>query len=168
VPIAAAKLPAKQRGVSVKPTIERLAARFYERGVLPDELNRLIELITTPNHLDQASLGTIVRNLYPSGKVADLAVLKIVGCLGHGQLKPSLNVQSLLLKWLAMTYHILENAAVLSQAYSVLFNHLDTAALRYGTVLLLPLSSVALALYCLCPVLLYSLLRHLLRDPILP
>ncbi|KAI8291069.1 hypothetical protein K4K60_003096 [Colletotrichum sp. SAR11_57] len=53
-----------------------------------------------------------------------------VGCLGHGELKPSLNLQSNLLKWLIMAYHVIENSAVLSQAYAVLFNLLDTAAIR--------------------------------------
>lgn len=102
----------------------------YDRGALPDELQALVELVTTPNRLDQASLGAIVRNLYPIGKVPDQVVLSIVGALGHGQLRPSLTIQSLLLRWLIMVYHFLESRGVLSKCYSVLFNLLDTATIR--------------------------------------
>ncbi|KAK3944129.1 centromere protein I [Diplogelasinospora grovesii] len=126
----ASKLPAKRRSTPVKPTVERLTAVLYDRGALPDELVRLVDLITLPNHLDQASQGAIIRNLYPSSKVDDETVLKIVGSLGHGQLKPSLALQSLSLKWLILVHHVLENPGILSQAYGVMFNLLDTAAIR--------------------------------------
>ncbi|KAI6447259.1 hypothetical protein MCOR17_010591 [Pyricularia oryzae] len=128
--ITASKIPAKRRGLPIKPTVERLTSLSYDRGALPDELQALVELVTTPNHLDQASLGAIVRNLYPIGKVPDQVVLSIVGALGHGQLRPSLTIQSLLLRWLIMVYHFLESRGVLSKCYSVLFNLLDTATIR--------------------------------------
>jgi len=70
--------------------------------------------------------------MYPSSAVPGRAVLRIVGCLGHGELKPKLAVQALLLRWLIMVYAILDDQAVLSRAYPVLFNLLDTAAIRYG------------------------------------
>jgi centromere protein I len=127
---AASKLPAKQRKTGIKSTIERAAAILYERGAFPHELIRLVDLLTIRNHLDQASLAVLVRNLYPSAKVGDDTVLRFVGALGHGHLKPSLPLQALFLRWLVMVYHLLENPAVLSQAYAVLFNLLDTAAIR--------------------------------------
>jgi centromere protein I len=102
----------------------------YEYGILPDDLKTLIDLITVPNHLDQASLAVLVKSLYPAGKVAAGIVLDVVGSLGHGQLKPSLGIQALLLRWLILTYHILESPAILSQIYPVLFNLLGTAGLR--------------------------------------
>ena len=68
--------------------------------------------------------------MYPSGKVGDELVLRFVGALGHGQLKPSLPLQALFLRWLVMVYHMLQSPTVLSQAYAVLFNLLDTAAIR--------------------------------------
>lgn len=98
--------------------------------MLPDDLDSLVDLVTRRNHLDQASLGAIIRNLYPAGKVSDENVLRVVGCLGLGQLKPSLAVQGLLVRWLVMVYHILESQAVLSRSYPVLFSLLYTAALR--------------------------------------
>ncbi|AEO56897.1 hypothetical protein MYCTH_100290 [Thermothelomyces thermophilus ATCC 42464] len=127
---AASKVPAKRRQTNIKSTVEKATALLYDRGALPDELARLVDLLTVRNHLDQASLGAIVRNLYPSGKVSDEVVLRFIGALGHGQLKPSFPLQALFLRWLVMVYHLLENPAVLSQVYSVLFNLLDTAAIR--------------------------------------
>ncbi|KAI1377312.1 Mis6-domain-containing protein [Hypoxylon crocopeplum] len=128
--VQASKLTAKQRGSSVKPAVERLCSLSYDRGLLPDDLGQLIDLTTTPNFIDQASLGNIVRNLYPATTVGDDLIVKIIGSLGHGKLKPSLGIQGALLKWLVMIYHIIDNQAILSRSYSVLFNLLDTAAIR--------------------------------------
>lgn len=126
-----AKLKAKSRGRSIKPAIETLGSACYENGVLPDDLKELIDLVTTSagNYLDQASLNSIIRNLYPATKVVSEIVIKVVACLGHGVLKPSLAIQATLLKWIIMINHLVDGSA-LSQSYPVLFNLLDTAALR--------------------------------------
>ncbi|KAI8957141.1 Mis6-domain-containing protein [Daldinia sp. FL1419] len=128
--VEASKLTAKQRGSNVKPSVEKLTSLSYEQGLLPDDLGQLIDLVTTPNFLDQASLGNLIRNLYPVDRVNINLVVKVIGSLGHGKLKPSLNVQGALLKWVVMIHHIIENQAILSRSYSVLFNLLDTAAIR--------------------------------------
>lgn len=107
-----------------------LTSLSYEWGVLPDTLDDLINLVTTPSHLDQASLSAITRNLYPAAPVSRDIVLRVVSCLGHGKIKPSLPQQAALLRWLIMVYHALESPQILSQAYPVLFNLLDTAATR--------------------------------------
>lgn len=123
-------MPAKKRQTSIKSRVYELTSLVYEHGLLPEDLNELIDLITTPSHLDQASLAAIVKNLYPVSKVSDDIVLNIVGSLGHGQIKPSLDIQSHLLRWLVLIYHALSSHAALSQSYAVLFNLLDTAAIR--------------------------------------
>ncbi|KAK1775782.1 Mis6-domain-containing protein [Copromyces sp. CBS 386.78] len=127
---AASKVPSKRRQTSIKPTIENLTSVLYDRGALPDELARLVDLVTLTNHLDQASKGAIIKNLYPVGKLNTDSALKVVGALGHGQLKPSFPIQSLLLRWLIMVYPLLQDTSILSQTYGVLFNLLDTAAIR--------------------------------------
>ncbi|KAK4175726.1 Mis6-domain-containing protein [Triangularia setosa] len=126
----ASQTPAKRRQTSIKPTVEKTTSLLYDRGALPDDLIRLVDLLTQHNHLDQASLSAITRNLYPLGKISDEVILRIVGALGHGHLKPSFPLQSLFLKWLVMVYHLVQNPAILSQTYGVLFNLLDTAAIR--------------------------------------
>ncbi|KAJ3515555.1 hypothetical protein NM208_g14947 [Fusarium decemcellulare] len=128
--VEAAKLPAKSRTTNIKPTVANLTSLCYEWGILPETLDDLVNLVTTPNHLDQASLAAIIRNLYPVAPVSRDSTLRVVSCLGHGKLKPSLTLQAALLKWLIMVHHTLESPQVLSQAYPVLFNLLDTAVTR--------------------------------------
>jgi centromere protein I len=94
-------------------------------------LERLIDVITLRNELDQGSLNDLIENLYPASKVLDNVVIKTVNSLGHGRLKPSYSTQAALLKWLSMIYDIIENSRILSQLYSILFNLLDTVAIRY-------------------------------------
>ena len=98
-------------------------------------LAKLVDIITLPNELDQGSLASLIRNLYPAGKVPDAVVIRVVGSLGHGRAKPSYVVQAALLKWLVLVYDVLENPRVLAQLYSILFNLLDTAATRYISLL---------------------------------
>lgn len=128
--VEASKLPTKRRATSIKPTVEKVASYASENGLLPEPLSELIDLLTRPNLLDQASLNTILKNLYPATRLSSDVVLRVVGCLGHGELKPSLVLQSNILKWLIMAYHVIEKPGILSQAYAVLFNLLDTAAIR--------------------------------------
>lgn len=125
-------MPAKRRAVDVKPKVAELASVAYSQGVLPDDLLDLVNLIVSPTHLDQASLNSIIKNLYPSGRVSEDVVLKVVGCLGLGDVKPSLTLQSALLNWVIQVYHVLDTKAqaMLSRAYSVLFNLLDVSATR--------------------------------------
>ncbi|KAH8200285.1 hypothetical protein TruAng_005558 [Truncatella angustata] len=127
----AAKIPAKRRGASIKATVETLASECYDKGVLPDALKELVDLIITPSHLDQASLNNILRNLYPATQIDPEIVINVIGCLGHGALKPSLPIQGALLKWLIMVHHIVGEQGVLPKLYAVLFNLLDTAAIRH-------------------------------------
>jgi centromere protein I len=96
-------------------------------------LEEIVDIITVPNHLDQASTGSLIKNLYPVTKVPDTAVIKVIGSLGHGRAKPSFTAQTALLKWLVMVYDVMENQRVLSQLYSVFFNLLDTIAIRYAS-----------------------------------
>ncbi|KAJ0286358.1 hypothetical protein COL940_003019 [Colletotrichum noveboracense] len=127
--VEASKLPAKKRATAIRPTVDKVASSAYENGLLPEPLNELIYLLTRPSYLDQGSLNALLKSLYPATKLSNDVVWRVVGCLGHGELKPSLNLQSNLLKWLIMAYHVIENPAVLSQTYAVLFNLLDTAAI---------------------------------------
>ncbi|KAL6849551.1 hypothetical protein ACO1O0_009092 [Amphichorda felina] len=121
-------LPPKARSTNIRPTVANLTSAAYDRGLLPDALNELVDLVTTPCFLDQGSLNAIVRNLYPAARVSRDVVIRVVACLGHGLLKASLNIQAALIRWLILVYHSIESPSVLSQAYPVLFTLLDTAA----------------------------------------
>lgn len=64
------------------------------RGLSNESLNALIDILTTPTRLDQATTAAIVGNLYPRNKVPEEIVVKIVGCFGQGQSKPLLSTQA--------------------------------------------------------------------------
>jgi centromere protein I len=95
-------------------------------------LDKLIDILTQPNELDQGTLGSLIKNLYPASKVPNAIIIKVVGSLGHGRAKPSYATQVALLKWLVMVYDVLENQKVLSHFYGILFNLLDTLSIRYA------------------------------------
>lgn len=130
--LQASKVTAKKRVSDVKPKVSELTSVAYSQGILPEELLQLIDLAISRTHLDQASLNAIIRNLYPVTSVQEDVILKIIGSLGLGQLKPSVTLQSTLLQWVIQVYHVLDNKAqaVLSRAYAVLFNLLDVSATR--------------------------------------
>ncbi|GJN75235.1 Mis6 domain-containing protein [Purpureocillium lilacinum] len=133
----ASRIPPKARPTSIKPTVARLCSLAYEHGLAPASLTRLAgELLAAPQsrqHLDQASLQALARNLYPrAGGVSADAALQVVGALGHGAGRAALGVQAALLRWLVLVWHVLEDEgrSALSRAYGVLFGVLDTAAIR--------------------------------------
>ncbi len=127
----AAQRPAKQRTTKVSSLVDIVCSKAYDRGLSTSSLGRLVDLVTLPNALDQASIGKLVRSLYPETKVPDATVINVVCSLGHGRAKPSYSTQAALLKWLIMIHDVLENPKILSQMYSVFFNLVDTVAIRY-------------------------------------
>jgi len=129
--LTAAKTPAKQRAIRISSTVDRVCNEAYQNGLQSASLDKLIDIITLPNELDQGSLANLIKNLYPASKVSETIVTKVVGSLGHGRAKPSYSTQAALLKWLIMVYDILDNHMILSRLYSILFGLLDTIAIRY-------------------------------------
>jgi centromere protein I len=130
----AARIPAKQRAVKISSVVDRVVSKAYENGLVPDLLEEVVDIVTLPNELDQASVAMLIRNLYPAGRVSDDVVVKVVGSLGHGKAKAAFPAQAALLKWLTMIYDILENQKILTQLYCLLFNLLDTIAIRFEHV----------------------------------
>jgi len=125
-------VPARQRAINVSSLVDRVCSNAYQDGLLNASLDKLIDIITLPNELAQGILGNLIKNLYPASKVCDAVVIKLVSSLGHGQAKPSFSTQASLLKWLVMVFDFLENQKVLFRLYGVLFNLLDTIAIRYA------------------------------------
>ena len=126
----AAQIPAKQRAVKINETVERVASKAFEDGLSEASLDKLVDIVTLPNELDQASIANIIRNLYPAAQVSDDSLVKVIGSLGHGQSRVAFPVQSLLLKWVVMVHDSIRNPKILSHAYGFLFNLLDTIAIR--------------------------------------
>jgi len=93
-------------------------------------LARLLKILTTKNNLDQGTVTTLIKNLYPQKRIASKNVTQVVCCLGPSKNKPSPATQALLLRWLILSYDLFEERAHLAKLYSVLFNHLDMISLR--------------------------------------
>jgi centromere protein I len=129
--IPAARIPANQRAIKLSITVDKLCLIAYEDGIPNASLEKLVDIITLPNQLDHASLTKLIKNFYPATRVQDTVVVKVVGSLGHGRSKPPFPAQVAMLKWLVMVYDVLEHPVILSQLYAILFNLLDTIAIRY-------------------------------------
>lgn len=134
-----ALVPPKQRQTNVADLGKSIASQAYESGISTHLLDRLIGIIAKRSHLDQNTLTSIIKNLYPSKKVSSDIVAKIVCSLGPNKTKPSPATQNLLLRWLILVYEDLEDSSCLSRLYSVLFDHLDMISLRRSLCHLLSL-----------------------------
>ena len=114
----------------MKPSLDTINGYASQHGFQPSTLKRLLDVITRPNALDQASQNALVDSFYPRQEVSTEMLHTVVGSLGHGVLKASLPTQQRLIKWLLMVYDTLEDPAILSRSYSFLFNLIDTLSLR--------------------------------------
>ncbi|KAF8457165.1 Mis6-domain-containing protein [Terfezia claveryi] len=94
--------------------VDEFARYSSLRGLPENSLNVVIDILTAPSKLDQATIAAIVKHLYPRSKVPEDVVVKV----------------ALLLRWLVMVYDVLDGHTMLSQLYGLLFNCLDMISLR--------------------------------------
>jgi centromere protein I len=134
-----ANVPPKQRHTNVSDLARSIASDAYDGGIPIDILDQLIDVITKPNHLDQGTITTLVKNLYSLEKISSNIVTKVVCSFGPSKLKPSPATQTLLVRWLLLVYDRLEDPSHLLKLYSVLFNLLDMISLRRSLCHLLSL-----------------------------
>ncbi|KAJ6092255.1 hypothetical protein N7467_004224 [Penicillium canescens] len=127
---AVAFVPPKQRFTDASQLAKTIASDAYENGIPQSALARLLKILTTKNSLDQGTVTTLVKNLYPQERIASRNVTQIICCLGPSKNKPSPATQALLLRWLILSYDLFEDRSHLAKLYAVLFNHLDMISLR--------------------------------------
>ncbi|KAJ6150991.1 Centromere protein Cenp-I [Penicillium chermesinum] len=127
---AVAFVPVKQRYTDANQLAQTIASAAYENGIPADILRRLLKILTKKNNLDQGTVTTLIKNLYPQELIASNHVTQVVCCLGPSKAKASPATQSLLVRWLILTYDLLEDKSHLGKLYAVLFNHLDMISLR--------------------------------------
>jgi centromere protein I len=101
-----------------------------EDGLDPKALRNVVQLASVSTRLDQTTITTLIKNLYPAQRVPDDVVITVVGALGQGKGKPSLGTQDSLVKWLTTVHEIIESPNVLSRLYGVLFGMLDMISIR--------------------------------------
>ncbi|KAF3049884.1 hypothetical protein E8E11_002227 [Didymella keratinophila] len=135
----ASQTPAKQRTVKVSGVVDAICRHAFADGLDEDALETVVRIAARKTELDQTSVTTLIKNLYPAQRVAGDIVVTIVAALGQGKGKPSPGTQDSLVKWLALVYEILEDANILSRLYGVLFGMLDMISIRTSLCHLLSL-----------------------------
>jgi centromere protein I len=128
--VIVAFIPPKQRYTDAGLLAKTIASDAYENGIPQPVVARLLKILTTKNNLDQGTVTTLIKNLYPQKRIASKNVTQVVCCLGPSRNKPSPATQALLLRWLILSYDIFEKKSHLAKLYAVLFNHLDMISLR--------------------------------------
>ena len=101
-----------------------------QHGLTTATLKRLLEVLTSANALDQITQKALIKVLYPADQIPFDLICIVVSGLGFGSRKASVSNQQLLLKWMIMVHHILEDPSMFSNLYSVFFNLLDMNGLR--------------------------------------
>ncbi|KAF2097447.1 Mis6-domain-containing protein [Rhizodiscina lignyota] len=136
---AASKLSPRLRTVNISDLTNEICSESYENGFDVSNLEAIVNLVTVKSELDQTSVATLIKHLFPAGSVPNSVVLTIVGCLGQGQLKPTPSAQALLVRWLSNVYSCMVEPSMLSKVYGVLFGLLDMISLRAALCHLLAL-----------------------------
>ncbi|KAF2432215.1 Mis6-domain-containing protein [Tothia fuscella] len=128
---AACTTSAKSRVRKVSLTVDEICEYVYQWGFQNEELTRIVEILTTKTELDQSSVTTLLKHLYPATRVPADVILAVVGALGQGgKKKPSASTQAALVRWLAAVHEDLEDHSILTKFYAVLFNLLDMITIR--------------------------------------
>ncbi|KAI4908679.1 hypothetical protein J4E90_008411 [Alternaria incomplexa] len=135
----ASRTTAKQRTVKVSNIVDVICRYASEDGLDQDALRDIVQLASVKTLLDQTTITTLIKNLYPSQKVPGDVVITIVGALGQGKGKPSPGTQDSLVKWLIAIHEVVEDSSVLSRLYGVLFGMLDMISIRTSLCHLLSL-----------------------------
>lgn len=114
--------------------VDTICEYAHQNGLSAPTLRQLLDTATLSTDFRPSRPNSIkiIKSLYPAGKVSSDLVCLVISSLGPGKAKPATSVQSSLLKWILMVYHVLEDASILSNLYSVIFNMLDMPNLRYN------------------------------------
>ena len=128
--LPASRVPARSRATRLNAVVDEISEHAYQAGLSSDELNRLLKLFSAKSELDQTTVTTLIKNLYPADRVGSDSLVTAIGSLGHGQRKPSPATQGALVRWLIAIHDVLEDSALLSRLYGVIFNLLDMVTIR--------------------------------------
>ncbi|GIC88600.1 Mis6 domain protein [Aspergillus udagawae] len=127
---AVAFVPSKKRYTDAGQLAKTIASNAYESGISTSALERLIHVLTRNNYLDQGTITTLIKNLFPIDRISSKVITQVVCCLGPSKNKPSPATQASLLRWLILVYEFCEDRSHFTKLYAVLFNHLDMISLR--------------------------------------
>ncbi|KAL9097748.1 MAG: hypothetical protein Q9165_000074 [Trypethelium subeluteriae] len=72
----------------VSTIVDGICSHAFNHGLNNAHLSLVLDVITKQSELDQTSITSLIKNLYPSQKVQNEAITIVVGCLGQAQSKP--------------------------------------------------------------------------------
>lgn len=121
--------------MKVSAIVDIICRYAFAHGLDAEALDAVIHIAARKTELDQTSVTTLIKNLYPTQRVSGDVIVIIVAALGQGKGKPSPGTQDSLVKWLTLVHEIIEDANVLSRLYGVLFGMLDMISIRCVTTL---------------------------------
>lgn len=119
--------------MKVSGVIDTICRHAFADGLDEDALKTVVHIAARKTELDQTSVTTLIKNLYPAQRVPSHIVVTVVAALGQGKGKPSPGTQDSLVKWLLFVHDIIEDSSILSRMYGVLFGMLDMISIRCGT-----------------------------------
>jgi len=126
----ASKISSRDRGTQVALYVDEISEHAFNFGLRNEELRRVVDLVTVRTTLDQSSVTTLIKNLYPAESVPNDVVINVVGALGQTKHKPTASSQAALVRWLNLVQEVLHDPNILNQLYGVLFDLLDMISLR--------------------------------------
>jgi centromere protein I len=130
----ASDTPAKQRSVKVSSIVDVICRHAIDLGLSQDALRIVVQIASVKTELDQTSVTTLIKNLFPAQRVPSDVVVTIVGALGQGKGKPTPGSQNGFVKWLTTVHEIIEDPSILPRLYGVLFGLLDSISIRCVSV----------------------------------
>lgn len=110
--------------------VDAICRHAFDKGLDEDSLRTVVQIASRKTELDQTSVTTLVKNLYPAQRVPADVVVTVVSGLGQGKGKPSPGSQNGLVKWLTIVHEIIDDPNVLPRLYGVLFGMLDMISIR--------------------------------------
>jgi centromere protein I len=119
--------------VKVSAVVDIICRHALVHGLDAEAVDAVIHIAARKTELDQTSVTTLIKNLYPTQRVPGDIIITVVAALGQGKGKPSPGTQDSLVKWLTLVHEIIEDANVLSRLYGVLFGMLDMISIRCVT-----------------------------------
>ncbi|XP_065886985.1 centromere protein I-like isoform X2 [Dysidea avara] len=108
--------------------VQTIASHAILRGLRPEHIDKLVHYVGNHQKGGAWLNARIVRSLIPTTNVPSSAALKAICYIGLGRIP--MNTKVLLLKWVILVYHFIDNLTPLQSLYGAIINHVTVDDLR--------------------------------------
>jgi len=88
-----------------------LTTHTESNGLTSEQIGRLVDVLVLSNGLDRGSESRIIGSLFPNAKIDEDIAVKIIGCLGLGEQRASLQTQVCLINYVIDAGIVIEMAS---------------------------------------------------------